>query len=267
MKFQQYDLGHLKKGSRVIVELKNQANVRLMTQSEFAKYKRGGAHRYIGGKVARSPWSGVVPNSGRWYVAVDLGGYSGTVRSSVRVQPPPPGFLPTARDAAERPLRNIEVRVPEEPVGDVLGGQTWDVFISHASEDKAKVALPLRDALTALGVTVWLDKTELRIGDSLRRKIDQGIRSSRFGVVVLSPQFFAKGWTNHELDGLVTRTVAGEQSLLPIWHNLSGDDVRRHSPSLADKFALSTGSTSVEEMAEQIAAVVEAASNDTEGSL
>lgn len=256
MQFQKYDLGNVKKGSRVIVTLKNQANVRLMTSSEFSKYKRGGAHRYIGGRVTRSPWSAVVPSTGRWHVAIDLGGYSGKVQSSVRVEPPPPGFLPTAREASPSRLRDIQVREPQEPVGDSLGGQTWDVFISHASEDKADVALPLRDALVSHGVTVWLDKTELRVGDSLRRKIDEGIRSSRFGVVVLSPQFFAKGWTNHELDGLVTRTVAGEQTLLPVWHNLTGDDVRRHSPTLADKVALSTDSVSVTEMAEQIAAVV-----------
>lgn len=256
MQFQQYDLGNVKKGSRVIVTLKNQANVRLMTQSEFNKYKRGGAHRYIGGRVTRSPWSGVVPSTGHWYVAIDLGGYSGRVQSSVRVEGPPPGFLPTARSASDRPLRDIEVREPEEPVGDALGGQTWDVFISHASEDKEAVALPLRNALVALGVTVWLDKTELRVGDSLRRKIDQGIRSSRFGVVVLSEQFFAKGWTNHELDGLVTRTVAGEQTMLPIWHNLTDVQVRGYSPSLAAKVALNTASMSVEDMAEEIAAVV-----------
>jgi hypothetical protein len=75
-------------------------------------------------------------------------------------------------------------------------------------------------------------------------------------VVVLSEQFFSKGWTNHELDGLVTRTVAGEQTLLPIWRNLTDVQLRGYSPSLADKVALSTGSMSVEEMAEVIAAVV-----------
>lgn len=138
----------------------------------------------------------------------------------------------------------------------MLGGQTWDVFISHASEDKAAVARPLRDALTKLGVTVWLDEAQMRIGHSLRRKIDEGIRASRYGVVVLSEPFISKGWTNHELDGLVTRNVAGEQSLLPIWHNLSADDVRRYSPSLADKVAMSTGEYSIEEIAQQIADVV-----------
>jgi hypothetical protein len=130
------------------------------------------------------------------------------------------------------------------------------VFISHASEDKADVARPLRDALTRLGVTVSLDEAEMRIGHSLRRKIDEGIRSSRFGVVVLSEAFFTKGWTNHELDGLVTRTVAGEQSLLPIWHGLDADQVRAFSPSLADKVASSTETSSIEEIVTQIAEVV-----------
>ncbi len=65
-------------------------------------------------------------------------------------------------------------------------------------------------------MSVWLDKSELKLGDGLRRKVDQGIRSSRFGTGVLPKTFFGKGWTNHELDGLVTRTVAGEQSLLLI---------------------------------------------------
>jgi len=138
----------------------------------------------------------------------------------------------------------------------LLGGQTWDVFISHASEDKAAVARPLRDALTRMGISVWLDEAQVRIGHSLRRKIDDGIRSSRFGVVVLSEEFFHKGWTNHELDGLVTRTVAGEQSLLPIWHDLSADQVRAFSPSLADKVAMSTEAFTIEEIAEQIAEVV-----------
>lgn len=153
-------------------------------------------------------------------------------------------------------IRNVEVREPVDPEGDALGGQTWDVFISHASEDKEEVAIPLRNSLVALGISVWLDKSELVVGDSLRRKIDQGIRSSRFGIVVLSKQFFAKEWTNHELDGLVVRTVAGEQSLLPIWHGITATDVRSYSPSLADKVALATDSTTIEEMASQIARVI-----------
>lgn len=155
------------------------------------------------------------------------------------------------------PVRFIEIRVPIEPEDDVLGGQTWDVFLSHASEDKNDVAIPLRDALTALGVTVWLDKSEMRIGSSLRRRIDEGIRSSRFGIAVLSTAFFKKGWTNQELDGLVTKSIAGDhQSLLPIWHGVTHDDVRQFSPTLADRVALSTEELEIEAIAQKIADVV-----------
>jgi hypothetical protein len=257
MEHLRFDLGSLKKGSTVVVTLKSQANVQLMTRSEYGNYKAERRYRYHGGRATSSPLRIVVPSNGQWVVAVDLGGHAGRISASVAVQPPPRGFLPPARSSQGNPASMVAVRPePEEPEGDVLGGQTWDVFISHASEDKDAVARPLRDALTGLGVTVWLDEAEMRIGHSLRRKIDEGIRSSRFGVVVLSEDFFRKGWTNHELDGLVTRTVAGEQSLLPIWHDLTAEQVRRFSPSLADKVAMSTDLFSIEDIAERIAEVV-----------
>lgn len=257
MEHLRYDLGTLKKGSTVVVTLSSQANVQLMTQSEYRNYQTGRRYRYHGGRVTRSPFRIAVPSAGHWVVAIDLGGYAGRISASVAVEPPPRGHLPEARSYQGNPAANVAVRdMPEEPAGNVLGGQTWDVFISHASEDKETVARPLRDALTKLGVTVWLDDTQMRIGYSLRRSIDDGIRSSRFGVVILSKSYFRKGWTNHELDGLVTRTVAGEQSLLPIWHHLTATEVRAHSPSLADKVAMSTNDYSIEDIAEQIAEVV-----------
>ncbi len=257
MEHLRYDLGNLEKGSAVVVTLNNQANVQLMTNSEYNNYKAGRRYRYHGGRVTKSPFRILVPSSSHWIVAIDLGGYSGQISASIAVQPPPRGFLPPARSAQDNPAAHIAVRDnPEEPAGDILGGQTWDVFISHASEDKEAVARPLRDALSRRGVTVWLDEAQMKMGDSLRRKIDDGIRSSRFGVVILSEAFFRKGWTNHELDGLVTRNVAGEQSLLPIWHDLTADQVRSFSPSLADKVALSTDQFDIEEIAEQIADVV-----------
>lgn len=253
------DLGNLKRGSTVIVTLKNQANVQLMTRSEYGNYKAGRRYRYHGGRVTRSPFSIPVSSNGHWVVAIDLGGHAGRISASVAVQPPPRGFLPDARPVHSNPAASVATRAePEEPPVGTLGGQTWDVFISHASEDKTSVARPLREALTALGVTVWLDEAQMRIGQSLRRKIDEGIRSSRFGVIILSDSFFNKGWTNHELDGLVSRTVAGEQSLLPVWHELSADEVRAYSPSLADKIAMSTDKSSIGEIAEQIADVVKA---------
>lgn len=130
------------------------------------------------------------------------------------------------------------------------------MFISHASEDKVRVVGPLASALRDSGLGVWYDDFELKIGDSLRRNIDHGLARSRFGVVVLSRSFFKKGWTNYELDGLVTRAVTGEQVLLPIWHDISKQELIDYSPSLADNVARSTTTHTVDEIAQEIAEMI-----------
>lgn len=132
----------------------------------------------------------------------------------------------------------------------------YDVFISHASEDKDEVARPLAEALRNNGLSVWYDEFELKIGDSLRRKIDKGIANSNFGVIVISRDFISKGWTNYELDGLITRAVNGEQTMLPVWHNVTKREVINYSPSLADKLARSTTDFTVEEIADEIADLI-----------
>jgi TIR domain len=108
----------------------------------------------------------------------------------------------------------------------------WDVFISHASEDKESAARPLASALRQSGARVWLDDSELKLGDSLREKIDEGLANSRYGVVILSPRFFEKKWTKAELDGLFARDV-----VLPVWLDVTADDLLRMSPMLAGKLA------------------------------
>jgi len=117
----------------------------------------------------------------------------------------------------------------------------WDVFICHASEDKDAVARPLAEALREAGLSVWYDEFTLTLGDSLRRSIDRGLASSRYGVVILSPNFFRKRWPQHELDGLVSREIDdGEKVILPIWHGMSKEEVLEYSPTLADKFGMPT---------------------------
>jgi TIR domain len=72
-------------------------------------------------------------------------------------------------------------------------GKMWDVFISHASEDKDFVR-PLAEVLQKSGLSVWYDEFALKVGDSLRRKIDEGLAKSRYGIVILSHAFFTKNW-------------------------------------------------------------------------
>lgn len=247
MKFSYYDLGNLNKGQVVEVQLSAAANVRLMDSSNYSNYKNGRRHRYYGGYVKRSPYKITVPNSAHWYVTIDLGGYAGTVRHSVRVLS---GALPVARERlplAEEPNLYVET---------VESDKEYDVFISHASEDKEDVVRPLAKSLKEKGISVWYDEFELNIGDSLRRKIDQGLSKSRFGIVVISRAFIKKGWTNYELDGLMTKAISGEQILLPIWHDITKQEVIDYSPSLADKVARNTSQETVEEIAEEIAEMI-----------
>lgn len=116
----------------------------------------------------------------------------------------------------------------------------YDVFISHASEDKQDVALPLARHLQTRGLRVWIDESELSLGDSLRRKIDHGLSQSRFGVVILSPAFFSKEWPNKELDALVAREDGRDKVILPVWHNIGAGEIVQYSPLLAGKLSVST---------------------------
>ena len=116
----------------------------------------------------------------------------------------------------------------------------WDVFISHATEDKAEIARPLADALRARDLRVWYDEFSLLLGDSLRQSIDRGLARSLFGVVILSPNFFEKHWPQQELNGLANREVDGERVILPVWHNIDAAGVRSNSPILADRMAVGT---------------------------
>lgn len=112
---------------------------------------------------------------------------------------------------------------------------THDVFICHASEDKDAIARPLAEALRNYNVDVWYDEFSLTIGDSLRGAIDRGLESSRFAIVIISPTFFTKHWTNRELAGIVAKEMArGERLLLPVWHKVDVKDVLKFSPPLAD---------------------------------
>jgi len=252
MKFIHNDLGNRRGGEIVEVTLSGSAaNVRLMDTSNLSSYKNGRSHRYYGGLAKQSPVRITIPHSGHWHVTVDMQGLRGNVRSSVRILP---SALPPLQ---EIPLSSVPGLVhddPPESSPDVA--KEYDVFISHASEDKEDIVRPMANALVNEGLVVWYDEFELRIGDSLRRKIDSGLAKSRVGLVVLSHAFIGKGWTNYELDGIVTRSIDGQQMLLPIWHNISKNEVVSYSPSLADKVARSTATHTVEEIASEIASLI-----------
>jgi hypothetical protein len=128
----------------------------------------------------------------------------------------------------------------------------YDFFISHATEDKDDFVRPLAEALVKAGFKVWYDEHQLKIGDSLRKNIDSGLRDSRYGIVVLSLSFFRKNWPEYELNSLVAKEMNGSKVILPIWHKVTKDEVLSYSPSLADKVALNTTAFGIHDIVAQL---------------
>lgn len=112
-----------------------------------------------------------------------------------------------------------------------------NAFVSYAHEDRV-VAKNLVDTLARYDVDAWWDGYEIEVGDSIRSKINEGLRSSQFGIVVLSHAFFAvnKKWTKQELAALAVLLDDGH--LLPVLWNMSHDDLKVYDPLLADIKAL-----------------------------
>jgi hypothetical protein len=118
------------------------------------------------------------------------------------------------------------------------------LFISDASEDRNDFAEPLAKQLGE-NYEVWFAPYELKVGDSLFKKINEGLRSCDYGVVIMSHHFFAKKWPQAELDGLFAIEEPSSKIILPVWRDLTAGDIRKYSPILADRVA-ANGSEGIE---------------------
>jgi hypothetical protein len=121
-----------------------------------------------------------------------------------------------------------------------MSESSWDVFISHAREDKSTVATPLAEALRRAGLRVWIDTHEIALGDSLMSKINEGLAHSRYGIVILSPDFLSKEWPKRELAALLAIEMRHGKRVLPVLHNLAFDALLRDFPLMSDKLCVST---------------------------
>ena len=127
--------------------------------------------------------------------------------------------------------------------------RSWDVFISHASEDKGHLVRSLARALSDLGVRVWYDEFSLKPGDSISASIDRGLADSRIGLIVLSPHFIGKRWPGRELAGLTAIAMSGRGRIIPVWHQVELHEVLNFSPPLADMLAIRTEGMSAPDLA------------------
>ena len=119
------------------------------------------------------------------------------------------------------------------------------------------MARPLHEALSEAGVYAWLDESEIRLGDSIRQKIDEGLANCRSATVILSRPFLTKNWTQYEMDGIVGRKLRGEIFLFPIQHGITIDEIAGYSPSLAGLSFWNSADRSPEQIAAEIAGQLE----------
>ncbi|NQX59969.1 TIR domain-containing protein [Paenibacillus qinlingensis] len=136
--------------------------------------------------------------------------------------------------------------------------KTFDLFISHASEDKEEFVSPLVMELEWLGIRVCYDEFTLKVGDIIRGSIEKGLIQSTFGIVVFSSSIFKKYWSQHEHDGLFMQAMTtGTQRIWPIWHKVSRDEVMYHAPSLVDNVILNSSSMTTNEIAKKLSLMVQ----------
>jgi hypothetical protein len=136
--------------------------------------------------------------------------------------------------------------------------ERYDAFVIHASEDKNSFVRPLVYKLRLMGYRIWFDEFDLKLGDSIRQTIDKGLSMSDYAIVVISRMFLNKKWPQYELNGMVTREISGKKAVLPIWYDITFDEVMQYSPSIADKKAEYATSDNIEEVAASIAQVLRA---------
>lgn len=129
----------------------------------------------------------------------------------------------------------------------------FDVFLSHSSLDKEDYVSELSDKLEGKELKVFEDVKVFKIGQSQTSMMNMGILNSRFVVVFLSPNFIKSGWSEYEFKSFLNREINEKKIIiLPIWHNVSYEDVRDYNPYLVDKFALDTRKYSLDEIVDSI---------------
>lgn len=81
-----------------------------------------------------------------------------------------------------------------------------DAFLSYASED-AKLASQIVQVLNSRGLKIWYAPIKLKVGDKLLDSIEKGMKESLCGILLISPSYLEKNWTNYEMDTLIRDNI------------------------------------------------------------
>jgi len=115
--------------------------------------------------------------------------------------------------------------------------KSFDTFISYASEDET-YAKELATGLQENGFRIWFAPLLLKVGDKLLDSIERGLRESRTGVLIITPNYLNKNWTSYEMDILIRNHIENHKTLLPLWIAVSKSDVDKKSAGLSGIVAI-----------------------------
>src|SRR6266567_6560482 len=87
-----------------------------------------------------------------------------------------------------------------------MAAGNWDVFVSYGHGDAEWVHV-LAANLHRAGFDVFLDVWELAGGDQVTQRLEQGIRGSASGVLVVSPHSLTRPWVREEYEALLRQAV------------------------------------------------------------
>lgn len=134
----------------------------------------------------------------------------------------------------------------------------YDVFLSHSNLDKEEYVTELSDKLEEKGLSVFEDVKVFKIGQSQTDMMNFGILNSRFVVVFLSENFIESGWSEYEFKSFLNREINEKKIIiLPIWHNVTVEEVKNYNPYLVDKYALNTSKQSLDQIVNSINQVIQ----------
>lgn len=117
-------------------------------------------------------------------------------------------------------------------------GYQYDVFISHAVEDKIPIANELFRSLEQRNLKVWYSGRELSVGDRLTESIHKSLDQCRFGVVIISPTYLSKIWALNEFFYLLTKEKYGQKVILPVLYDITPEQLASRSTLMAEIFAV-----------------------------
>ena len=98
----------------------------------------------------------------------------------------------------------------------VFGAADFDVFISHASEDKETIARPIYEACARRGIKAFLDEAHIGWGESFTAKINTALGAARTVLCIISPVSVTKEWPLAEVNAALSMDVIGQKKVVPL---------------------------------------------------